>query len=127
MFSGLKKSAAVVFLVAVLGFPAAASAGPWMVENQTGRPLCQLYLSPAGANRWGEDLLAGRCLAPGRRQAFDRAPDPGPHDLLVIFEDGGSRTYFGPDPAVWPHLVLHETEAELFEWDPAATGSRPLF
>ena len=45
-----------------------------MVENDTGRTVCYLYLSPVTVSPWGPDRLGHRVLAPGEtdRYAMER-------------------------------------------------------
>jgi hypothetical protein len=107
-------------LAAGLSLPLAE---PVTVVNLTGQPICQVYLSPAGTDHWAGQAWGSACLGQGGRRDFRpepilAAPAADRRDLLVVFESGSERTYFGLDLRVFTHLVLGETEAEIFEWDP---------
>ncbi len=106
-----------------LGWPIFSTPG-WAaeavtVENNTGFPICELYLAPAATDDWSDNLLAAPCLGQGETRALDRAPDGARCDLLIVSDHGLDRRYYGLDLAN-AHLRLNITEAELFEWNPAA-------
>lgn len=113
-----------LILAAGLSLPLAE---PVTVVNLAGQPICQVFLSPAGTDHWVGQAWGSACLAQGGRRHFTpepvrAAPAADRRDLLVVFESGSERTYFGLDLRVFTHLVLREAEAEIFEWDPEATA-----
>ena len=97
----------------------ALRADPVILENRTGLSICEIYHSPAGANNWSGGHLGSHCLEPGQkfRLSLGLSPSNGLRDLYIIFEDGGSRTYFGLDLGIFAYIVLGAMEAGLIERD----------
>jgi hypothetical protein len=111
---------AALLSAGAIGFPSAGSAAESVtVENNTGFPICELYLAPAATDDWTPDLLHGRCLSQGETRTLDQAPDSTRRDLLIVSGHGLGRRYYGLD-LTHTHLRLNVTEAELFEWNPAS-------
>ncbi|MCC7266564.1 MAG: argininosuccinate lyase [Caulobacteraceae bacterium] len=56
--------------------------------NQTGYTISEVYVSPTGEKRWGEDILGKNTLS--NRQSmdltFDRSADACKWDLKVVYE-----------------------------------------
>ena len=91
---------------------------PITVENNTGFPVCEVYLSPTGTEIWVRDYLDGRCLGQGETRIL-ADPPYGLYDLLIISQNGLGRNYYGLDLDTHFHIRLNVASADLFEWDPA--------
>ena len=84
---------ALATLVA-LGLAGAAAAGTqdFTLINATGYTLSEVYVSPARARDWEEDVLGRDVLADGARTeiTFSRDTDACLWDLKVVYDDGES-------------------------------------
>lgn len=124
MWAKMRKIAAALILAVSLVVAGPGFSSPGLavevvtVENNTGFPICELYLAPAATDDWSANLLAGPCLAQGETRALDRSPDGARCDLLIVSDHGLDRRYYGLDLAN-AHLRLNVAEVELFEWNPA--------
>lgn|GEM_PF-3355172 len=120
----------ILLLVAALGLAwplSAAQAEPIILKNGTDRPINAVYLAPAGTNDWigwgGND----RYLEPGRKWRLEldpSSPAEGPRDLRAVFDDGQDRIYFGLNLNLYAYVLLGETGAELYEWEPSGRPPR---
>ncbi|MBN8938893.1 MAG: hypothetical protein J0H01_05350 [Rhizobiales bacterium] len=65
--------------------------------NQTGYTIDEIYVSPASANSWGEDLAGDDSLEHG--QQFNVSFRPGTQacnwDIRVVYDDGDSSEFRG--------------------------------
>lgn len=105
----------------------AVQAESLILENKTGRPICEVYLAPANANDWAGWGGDGRCLEPGRKWSLKPRSSlaaGGTRNLRVVFDDGSDRTYFGLDLDLFAYVILGDMEAELVEWDPSGQPPR---
>jgi hypothetical protein len=90
------------------------------IENASPDTYGDIYVRRVDQDFYGDQaLLGGHRLKPGQRHTFQVRLSPEPHDLLVLLEDGGVRSYLAIDFSVFRYLALGESGAELFEWDPA--------
>ena len=108
---------AAACLLGLVPLAAPAWADPLLVENGTDRPLCQLRLTEAAVWAWSEDHFA-ECLPPGRFREVPLPDNPGRMDVLAVFEDGRTRTYYGLDLSRYRYLLLWEDEAHAFSRPP---------
>lgn len=103
---------ALTFAGAAL-FAAAASAEnlDFTLENKTGYPINEVYVSSAATNDWEEDVLGRDQLADddGVEIQFDRGSKGCNWDLKVTYEDGES--------AVWERLNLCEISSVTLRYD----------
>ncbi|MDL2260539.1 hypothetical protein LJB99_06710 [Deltaproteobacteria bacterium OttesenSCG-928-K17] len=121
MIEGVMAFCRICAMLVFAVFFASATAlaqSPLTAKNETGRAICEFHLSPAGSGQWASLVWGEPCLAPGRTGYLDLPRREGPHDLLIIFDDGLSQTYFGLEPSHYSHFILNETEAELLQWRP---------
>lgn len=120
-------SAAAVFWGLVLSAAGAGAVmGPVTVENGTDQPLCRLYLTEAAAWAFGEDYFGHQCLPPGQLRTVEVPAVTGRSDVLAIFEDGLTRTYYGLDLSVYRYLVLRDEAADIFDQvPPKASAQKP--
>lgn len=105
----------------------AAQAESLILENKTGRTICEVYLASANADDWAGWGGDRRCLESGRKwnlKPQSSMPARGTRDLRVIFDDGSDRTYFGLDLDLFAYVILGDMEAELFEWAPSGRPAR---
>lgn len=90
---------AAVAAVAMTQFPQTAVAGDqdFTIVNATGYTISEVYVSPAKASDWEEDVLGRDVLADGERQEirFSRDTDACKWDLKVVYEDDNSSAEWG--------------------------------
>jgi hypothetical protein len=58
------------------------------VVNESGREICDLYVSPVTDDTWNADLMSGR-IAVGATHVVENI-NPGDYDLRADFCDGGA-------------------------------------
>jgi serine protease Do len=85
-------SAALCLLAALAGLPAPADAQERStavaVNNRSSQDINNIYLSPAGNDKWGEDRLGDRVLGASGRVTLDPGLANGcVYDVRVIYED----------------------------------------
>ncbi len=70
------------------------------VVNSTGYTISEIYISPASARSWQEDVLDWNVLADGQEVEIDfrRSENTCNWDLMVVYSDG--------EEAVWDGLDL---------------------
>jgi hypothetical protein len=57
------------------------------VDNNTGGwDIYEVYVTPAGSDSWGDDLLGSDIIASGETGEFQ--VDPGHYDIMLVDEDG---------------------------------------
>jgi hypothetical protein len=84
---------------ALLALSAAVLAGPVLassvrIDNETGGwDIYEVYISPAGSDSWGENLLGSGTIAPDGTGEF--TVDPGLYDLMLVDEDGDMYEKYG--------------------------------
>lgn len=92
-------------VIGVLNAPEALAQGKqdFTVVNATGYTISELYVSPAKASDWEEDILGRDVLVDGDRTdiSFSRKEDTCRWDLKVVYEDDDSS-------AEWAALNLCE-------------------
>ena len=93
-------------LALVLLTPAAAGAQgrqDFVLLNNTGYTITEVYVSPSKSDDWEEDILGWDTLEDGDRVTieFPRDQDACLHDLKVLYVDG--------DDAEWSGIDLCET------------------
>lgn len=84
-------------------------------ENKTSLPINELYLSMAGASDWRATLPAGQVVLAGQSFSARLVPDPAMNDVLLIFDDGSAKRYFGMDFGAYNRIKLKTDRAELIE------------
>jgi hypothetical protein len=72
------------------------------LENRGGRPIAFVFATPAGQPDWGRDLLEGRPLRAGARQALALPPGPCLYDVKVVYADGAAQEARGLDLCARP-------------------------
>ncbi len=79
-----------LLLLLAAGVPASAADHSYQVANESDLTIMEIYASPAGEGRWGEDLLHVRVLPPGKVSRFPLSDELSrcDWDLRVIFENG---------------------------------------
>lgn len=90
--------------LALAGFASPALAGEqdFVLVNNTGYNVDQVYVSPTRVDVWQEDVLGDYMLMNGERATirFNRAEDACLWDVKLIYEDG--------ETVVWPSFNLCE-------------------
>ncbi|MBZ5486203.1 hypothetical protein HW452_01515 [Halomonas aquamarina] len=77
-----------------------ASAADYYVDitNRTGYTIYYMYISPASAKTWEEDVLGQDVLQNGATQRVTLTGYTNPHfDIRLVDEDGDSYTYWTVD------------------------------
>jgi hypothetical protein len=87
---------------------AASPAGPaFTLLNRSGRPVAQLYASPAGLGEWGHDRLGTTTVPPGGRHLVRLGAGAGcRQDLRILYRDGARQDLPGLDLCVTREVVL---------------------
>lgn len=76
-------------LAAALVLPALADAGKLSINNGTGAPIHQIFVSPIDLNQYGPDLLKGHVVRAGEAFALTGLQN-GLYDMKVVDEKGQS-------------------------------------
>lgn len=67
-------------------WPISAVEGPsqngFVVQNDSGAPICELYVSPSSSPSWGAERLRGTRIEPGKSYGF--GVDPGRYDARAV-------------------------------------------
>ncbi|WP_163071539.1 hypothetical protein, partial [Acinetobacter baumannii] len=65
--------------------------------NKTGYTIDEIYVSPASANNWGEDLAGDDSLEHGQQfnVSFHPSTQACNWDILVVYDDGDSSEFRG--------------------------------
>jgi len=105
-------------LLSLIPLAAPAWGEPLLVENGTAQPLCQLRLTEAAVWAWSGDYFSHECLPSGSFREVPLPDDPGRMDVLAVFEDGRTRTYYGLDLSRHRYLLLGEDEAQAYSRPP---------
>ena len=108
---------ALIAAVFVCGQANAGFAGERTIvfENQTLLTINELYISKAGAGDWQKELLDGQLVPAGQIVSVPLAANSGLNDILLIFDDGSRKVYFGLNFNLYDHIKLSEDRAELIE------------
>ena len=80
-----------VALMLMASVPALAGSQDFVLVNNTGSTIYNVYCSPTGANNWEEDILGDTgTIAPGASVTirFDARENVQYWDLLVVFDNG---------------------------------------
>lgn len=107
----------IIFSMMFAGF-AYAGSQDFTLENATGVEIHELYISPAKADDWGEDVLTVDTLPDGQSVAihFARREKAAFWDIKVVDQAG--------DSIEWPHLKLTEISTVTLSFEkgePVAT------
>lgn len=87
-------SLVLILFLSCIGFLAAWS-GSFTLHNSTGFTVYWFYLTPAGADSWGQDHLGAGVLLDGESFSLDLVDIPEPFlDIRVIDEDEDSYTFY---------------------------------
>ena len=91
--------AAAALLACLAAAPAMAGQQDFVLVNQTGYTIQQVYVSPSDTRSWEEDVLGDDVLMDGDRGTirFDRAEDTCIWDLKAVYEDGETAEWQGFD------------------------------
>ena len=81
----------------LLASPANAGQQDFVLLNETGYTIQQVYVSPSNARSWEEDVLGDDVLMDGTRETirFSRSEDTCLWDLKAVYEDGESAEWQG--------------------------------
>lgn len=103
--------AAAALIGAFFAQPAAAGQQDFILVNDTGYTIEQVYVSPSRASSWQEDVLGDNVLAEGGRVTirFDREEDTCLWDLKAVYADG--------DTAEWQAFNLCEVSVVAIRYD----------
>jgi hypothetical protein len=90
--------------------------------NKTGYELDQLYVSPAAAKNWHEDILGQDTLADGQSAKITFAPenDICKYDVKVVYTIDKSEVY-------WNDIDLCKEEKITIHWDKSTDVSSATF
>jgi hypothetical protein len=90
--------------------------------NKTGYELDQLYVSPASAKNWHEDILGQETLADGQSAKITFAPenDICKYDVKVVYTIDKSEVY-------WNDIDLCKEEKITIHWDKNTDVSSATF
>ncbi len=107
----MRNMALATLLALGLAGPAAAGTQDFSLINATGYTLSEVYVSPARAKDWEEDVLGRDVLADGERTeiTFARDTDACLWDLKVVYDDGES--------AEWDALNLCKISVAKISYD----------
>jgi hypothetical protein len=105
----------------------ASPAGPaFTLLNRSGRPVAQLYASPAGLDEWGYDRLGTITVPPGGRHLVRLGAGAGcRQDLRVLYRDGARQDLPGLDLCVTREVVLGVAAAAAGPMPGPAAGAMP--
>ena len=91
MYKTLRVFVLTVALMLLANAPAFAGAQDFVLVNNTGSTIYNVYCSPTGSNNWEEDILGDTgTIAPGASVTirFDARENVQYWDLLVVFDNG---------------------------------------
>lgn len=104
----------LVAILCCLGLATAAIAGrqDFVIVNNTGYTIEQVYVSPTSAADWQEDVLGRDILEAGNRVTihFDRSEDACLWDLMAVYSDGERAEWQGFNLCEVSVIVLHYDE-----------------
>jgi hypothetical protein len=91
--------ASALFL-GLMASPASASDEELKINNRTGYTISEIYIAPASANNWEEDVMGSQTLETGTSVDvdFSRSEDTCMWDLKAVYDDATS--------AVWHNINL---------------------
>jgi hypothetical protein len=101
--------------LAIVIFPALASAQAVTVENNTGAKLTELYISNADTNSWEGNVLAGKTLAPGDSFKVTFNGRYMMYDLKAVFEGGQEQPYYGINVRKYSYVRLNPGGVESYK------------
>ena len=106
-----KMLAAAALIGCALATPAVAGQQDFVLLNDTGYTIEEVYVSPSRAQTWEEDVLGRDVLADGTRTKirFDRSEDSCLWDLKAVYEDG--------ETAEWQGFNLCEVSVVAISYD----------
>jgi hypothetical protein len=95
-------AAALLLCASAGGTPVAAWGQPadlsFMLVNNSGRAITEVYAAPAGFPRWGHDRLGSEAIPSGRSHRIRLAVDGNcAYDLRVVYQGGAAETRRGID------------------------------
>jgi len=116
---------AALLLTTIATVPVQAqSAQDFVLVNKTGYALSEIYISPAKADNWGDDLLedADGGMEDGESQkiTFSNAGRVCNWDLKVIYEEDDSE-------AVWHDLNLCDIRKITIRWNKKTNVTSAIF
>jgi len=116
---------AFLLLATVAAAPVQAqSAQDFVLVNRTGYALSEIYISPAKANNWGDDLLADEDEAMddgvSQKITFSNAGSVCRWDLKVVYEEDDSE-------AVWTDINLCEIRKITIRWNKSTNVTSASF
>ena len=91
MSKSLRVFILTVALMLLANAPAFAGVQDFVLVNNTGSTIYNVYCSPSGSNSWEEDILGDTgTIAPGASATIRFAPNENVQywDLLVVFDNG---------------------------------------
>ena len=99
----------VVLIFALLSACSAfAGSQDFIVANETGVEIAELYISPVAKANWGEDVLAVDTLQPGNecRVIISRTEAADFWDLKIVDQEGTSLEWPGLHLSATPKVTL---------------------
>ncbi len=119
-----KLMAALFMTVSLAGAAQAQSKQDFVLVNKTGYVLSEIYVSPARADNWGDDLLEnddeGMDDDETRTISFTRAGSNCIWDLKVVYEEDDSS-------AVWHDINLCEVSKITIRWNKSSGDTTAKF
>lgn len=107
--------AAIALLAALLAPAAFAGTQDFVLSNQSGVEIHNLYISESGNENWEEDVLGENVLSHGSRANIQFAGRSACEwDILVADAEGGNVTWTGIDLCAASVVVLHCNEGECW-------------
>lgn len=102
---------AAALLTAGAASPALAGEQDFVLVNNTGYAINEVYVSPSRVEVWQEDVLGDYMLLDGGRTPirFHRAEEDCLWDVKVVYEDG--------ETVVWPAFNLCEISVISISYD----------
>lgn len=94
------RATACFFLLAMIGCAAVQAQQNYYVDvsNQTGYTIVYMYVSPADARSWEDDVLGEDVLPTGTRQRVNLRGYRSPiFDIRLVDEDGDTYTFWDID------------------------------
>lgn len=103
--------AAAALIGCAFAAPAAVGKQDFVLLNNTGYTIQEVYVSPSRASSWEEDVLGNDVLEHGGRTriSFDRSHDTCIWDLKAVYEDG--------ETAEWQGFNLCEVSVIAISYD----------
>jgi hypothetical protein len=99
----MKRIALVLGLVFLVALAASANVFDFTLANKTGYDIDEIFVSPADADDWGDDVLEEDILPNGKSfeiefdsdyEAILLAFDIDKYDLMVTYEDGSTDEWY---------------------------------